>query len=69
MDSFGRLINYLKANPFFSKIRLAMICDTPGKIVFPMIGAYNVSELKIRPYTTIDKAIDWILEGQVSTYA
>lgn len=69
MDSFARLIHYLKANPYFSKIKLAVICDTPNKIVFPMIGEYNIRELKIRPFTTVEKSIEWILEGQVNTYA
>jgi hypothetical protein len=63
MDSFARLINYLRAKPYFSRIKLAVICDTPNKIVFPMIGEYNVKELKIRPFATVEKSIEWILEG------
>ena len=63
LDSFSRLINYMKANSFFSKIKLAVICDTHNKIVFPMMGEYNVKELRIRPFTTIEKSIEWILEG------
>ncbi|MBP1670024.1 MAG: hypothetical protein H6Q21_2390 [Bacteroidetes bacterium] len=66
MDSFSRLIHYLKANPFFSKIKLAVICDTPNKIVFPMIGEYNIRELKIRPFTTLEKSIEWILEDRLT---
>jgi hypothetical protein len=63
MNSFARLIEYLKSNPYFSRIKLAVICDTPGKIVFPLLGEYKVRGLKIRPFTTLETAIDWILEG------
>jgi hypothetical protein len=64
LDSFKRLITYLKVNPYFTGIKLAVICDTPEKIIFPMIGQYDVKELKIRPFSTVEKSIEWILEGQ-----
>lgn len=58
---FLDLIAYLKKNPIFIRMRLAVICDTPEKIVFPSIGEYTVKELYIRPFTTVDAAVGWIL--------
>jgi hypothetical protein len=60
-DCFRELIGYLKNNPVFQKLKLAVICDTPEKIVFPSIGEHSVKELHIKPFSTLDAAIDWIL--------
>ena len=31
-----------------------------------MIGEYNIRELKIRPFTTLEKSIEWILEDRLT---
>jgi hypothetical protein len=58
--SFGILLNYLKEHDIFHKIKLAVVCDTPGKIIFPMLGDSMSPDLKIKPFTTIEAASDWI---------
>ena len=62
MESFKTLIGYLKEHEIFKKIKLAVICDDPKKIVFPVFGSLNESELNIRPFATMDAAVEWILK-------
>ena len=60
-DSFQTLLNFLKSKRIFRKLRLAVICHNPENIVFPTIGEFEEKELKIKPFTTEDSAINWIL--------
>jgi len=60
-DCFKQLIGYLKNSPVFLNLKLAVICDTPEKIVFPLLGEHSVRELHIKPFSTLDAAVDWIL--------
>ena len=59
--NFDKLLIYLKSNDIFHKIKLAVVCDTPGKIIFPMLGNTLNPELKIKPFSTIEAAAGWIL--------
>jgi hypothetical protein len=59
-DCFRQLIEYLKKNPIFFKIKLAVICDTPEKIVFPKIGERTIKELQIKPFSTYEAAVNWV---------
>ncbi len=61
MDSFQKLISYLKGHEAFTWIKLAVICLDPEKIVFPMIGETKVKEIGIKAFTTIGAAESWIL--------
>lgn len=61
MESFKTLIAYLEKQNYLKDIKLAVIADTPKKIIFPVLGENNESGLKIRPFTTIKAAVDWIL--------
>jgi len=60
LDSFDTLITYLLAHPEFSDLKLAVVCDSPKKIIFPMMGENQVTELKIKPFSTVEAAINWI---------
>lgn len=59
-DCFIQLIEYLKKNPIFFKIKLAVICDTPEKIVFPKLGEHTIKELRIKPFSTFNAAVNWL---------
>ena len=61
-DCFHQLISYMKMKPVFLRIKLAVICDTPDKILFPTIGEHMVKELRIKPFSTFDAAVQWILK-------
>jgi hypothetical protein len=60
-NCFQELINYMKENPIFLKLKLAVVCDTPEKIVFPTLGEYTVKELWIKPFSTFEAAVEWVM--------
>ncbi|MFC0875838.1 hypothetical protein ACE01N_04550 [Saccharicrinis sp. FJH2] len=61
MNSFQYLIAYLKTEDAFKRIRLAVICEDPKKIIFPSMGEF-IQDLQIKPFTTYDAAVDWIIK-------
>lgn len=61
IQSFEKLLNYLKKHDIFHRIKLAVVCDTPGKVIFPILGNTMHPDLKIKPFSTIEAAADWIL--------
>jgi len=63
MESFKILIAYLKKDHIIKKIKLAVISDNPETIVFPFLAENQESGLKIKPFSTMDAAVDWILKG------
>ncbi len=63
IESFSTLINYLKKNDNLKRLKLAVICDTPGTTVFPMLGELRVKELNIKPFSTEEAAISWIMDN------
>lgn len=63
MESFKILIAYLKKDDSIKKIKLAVISDIPETIVFPFLGENQENELKIKPFSTMEAAVDWILKG------
>lgn len=62
MDSFKMLMGYLKQNECFYKIKLAVICNKPKIVVYPTLGQEKEGALKIKPFSTIDAAVEWIIE-------
>ena len=62
MESFKILINYLKTQDLLKKTKLAVICENPKTIVFPALGESKEDELKIKPFSTMNAAVSWVLE-------
>ena len=61
MDSFKTLIGYLKTKDDLRKLKLAVICDQPQVIIFPLMGELQEHELQIKTFTTEDAATEWII--------
>ena len=61
IHNFEKLVTYLKGNDIFRKIKLAVVCDTPGKVIFPILGNSMDPDLRIKPFSTIHAAADWII--------
>lgn len=61
IDSYNILISYLKKQEYFSKIKLAVICDNPNTIVFPTLAERKEQKLQIKPFSTMIAAVDWII--------
>ena len=61
LDGFDLIMNHLKANRKLGNLKLAVLTNSPENIVFPMLGEYNENTLKIKPFSTEEAAISWIL--------
>lgn len=59
--SFPKLINYLKAHEELARLRLAVISDDPRIVVFPTLAEMNEDSLNIKPFSTNNAAVHWIL--------
>jgi len=62
MNSFRTLISFLKKQEHLAKIKLAVICDKPETIVFPALGEKKETELQIKPFSTMDAAVSWVMD-------
>lgn len=60
-NSFQILLSFLKEQESLKGIKLAVICDTPGKTVFPILGGLETDELEIKPFSTVEAAVSWIM--------
>lgn len=61
MEGFKTLMAYIKKQKNLKGIKLAVITETPRTIIFPVIGEFSEKELKIKPFSTMAAAVDWIL--------
>lgn len=61
LSSFDRLIAFLKQQQFLKGIKLAVVCDNPKTIIYPILGENKHSILKIKPFSTLKAAVEWIM--------
>lgn len=62
LESFEELVQFLTNSEQLHHLKLAVICNSPNKIIFPILGDEKVEKIKIKPFTTIDAAANWIME-------
>lgn len=51
---------YMNQQGQLHHLRLAVLVDTPDKIVFPMIGESKLHNRIIKPFSTEEAAVDWV---------
>ena len=61
MEGFKILLAYLKKQDSLTRIKLAVLCDNPKTIVFPVLGESKEPELRIKPFSTMDAAVNWVI--------
>jgi len=61
MESFKVVIKFIKKHPILRSLRHAVISDSPEIIVFPTMAEGREIDLKIKPFSTMESAKDWIL--------
>jgi len=61
MDSFQKLLSFLRSEEVFHRIKLAVISNDPKTIIFPVLGEKKEKELYIKPFATSQAAIHWII--------
>lgn len=59
---FSKIILFLKRSKKLKTLKLAIIVNTPDKIIFPMIAGKKIPFLKIRPFSGEKAALKWMLE-------
>jgi len=60
LSQLQEVIKYLKSTPEFHQVKLAVVVNTPGKIVIPMMAQAKTEETIIKPFSTVKAAINWI---------
>ena len=60
METFKVLLKYLRDHDIFSGMKIAVIVDSPEKVIFPMVGA-DATGLNIKPFATPEAAAHWII--------
>lgn len=63
MEGFKTLMAYLKKQEYLKNVKLAVLCNDPKTIVFPALGESKEPELNIKPFSTEDAAVSWVLYG------
>ncbi len=61
MDSFRKNINFIKGSEALRNLKLAVVCSDPNIVVYPTMGEYYEPELKIRPFSSEEAAVHWIM--------
>lgn len=56
-----RIIDYCASDPLLARLKYALVVDTPEKIIHPLVGNIYSSEAKLRPFSTEEAAIEWII--------
>ncbi len=62
MEGFKVVLDYMKQQDILKKVKLAVVCDDPKTIVFPALGERMENELRIKPFSTMNAAVNWVLD-------
>jgi len=60
MESFATVLDYMEKQDCIKEIKCAVILNNPKTIIFPILGETHKSELKIKPFSTMEAAVNWI---------
>jgi len=61
MESFSKVLIYMKQTRELKKIKLAVITNIPKQIIFPSYGELQEKALMIRPFSSMNAAVNWIM--------
>jgi hypothetical protein len=56
-----KIIDYVASVPLLAPLKYAIIVDTPEKIIFPLLGGIKREGAKLKPFSTEQAALKWIL--------
>jgi hypothetical protein len=63
IDDFNYLLKFLNKHECIKKLKIAVVADSPKKIIFPMLGEKQEKELNIKPFSSNKAAEEWILSN------
>lgn len=61
LNNFKTVLSFLKKQKKLHGLKLAVICDTPKKTVFPILGGLDQNNFEIKPFSTAEAAVSWIM--------
>jgi len=61
MESFNTVLDYMNNQECIKGIKCAVVTNNPKTIVFPFLGEKRNRDLKIKPFSTIEAAVNWML--------
>jgi len=65
LNKFSTIPDYYKAHPeIFENKKIAIIVDKPRDIVVPMLVREKDSGYESKPFSTLEAAMQWILENR-----
>ena len=62
IPELGKVIRFLMRNKQIRKLKLAVIVDTPKKIIFPILVAKRLPFIKVSPFSGKESALEWLLK-------
>ena len=62
MESFNTLMTYMKKQNYLNGVKVAVVCDKPETLVFPMLAEHRYAALQIKPFSSIKAAAVWIIQ-------
>jgi len=57
---FQKVLKYIKQTPILYTLQLAIVVNTPQKTIFPIIAKTRLKKLNIKPFSTLDAALNWL---------
>lgn len=61
LESFEAVLYYMEKQDCLKKIKCPVISNNPKIIIFPFLAEKQSTELKVKPFSTIEAATNWIL--------
>ena len=56
-----RIMEYCGHDPILARLKFALVVDTADKIIHPLVGNMDVSQIKLRPFSTEEAAVHWMV--------
>ncbi len=56
-----RIMEYCGNDPQLARLKFALVVDTAEKIIHPLVGNIDISQIKLRPFSTEEAAIHWLV--------
>ena len=61
MKNFETLLGYIEKQECIKKVKLAVVTNNPKIIIFPYLGNNKNKDLKIKQFSTIEAALNWVI--------
>jgi len=61
MEDLEKMVVFISKNKILSHIKIAVIGDTPSKILFPTLANFKLGD-KFMPFSSVEDAKEWIKE-------